>query len=499
MHVSVLLNESIENLNIKEDGIYVDCTLGFAGHSKEILKRIKKGKLFAFDQDGEAINYSKKILDQISGNYEIIKSNFAFIKSELNKRGIEKVDGVLFDLGVSSVQLDEAERGFSFHKDAKLDMRMDTDQSFSAYDVVNDYSKEELETIFFKYGEEKYSRSIASAIVRARENRKIETTLELTEIIRESVPEKYRRTHHPARKAFQAIRIEVNKELDVFTKALNDAIDMLNPGGRICVITFHSLEDRICKNIFKEKSEIDGRFKNVVCYQGDILFYQLSNLPSQKGELCNPNGDYLLYGENVKSNKVVYRYENYGKNEKAEYRGSIAELETSDFITGRLNGSLWLKNIYMDTLFVFNKEKCDFSPEYIFDVGDNPWDYKTFVHLYYLDKDYLNTYNSKTLLQEFFLGEKHLIYKMKKGKDEAVGVYSILDNKNLCFTDKYLNDLDDILNVVDLKALLSSSFCDGKYLYIPVNSYMFFDEGNSSFPLQLTEESNPIILKMKLK
>ena len=262
-HVSVLLNETIDGLNIKEDGIYVDCTLGFAGHSKEILKRIKKGKLFAFDQDGEAINYSKKILDQISGNYEIIKSNFAFIKSELNKRGIEKVDGVLFDLGVSSVQLDEAERGFSFHKDAKLDMRMDTDQSFSAYDVVNDYSKEELEKIFFNYGEEKYSRSIASAIVRERENKKIETTLELTEIIRESVPEKYRRTHHPARKVFQAIRIEVNKELDVFTKALNDAIDMLNPGGRICVITFHSLEDRICKKIFKEKSEIDSVFKGL--------------------------------------------------------------------------------------------------------------------------------------------------------------------------------------------------------------------------------------------
>ena len=263
MYVIVLINESLENLNIKEDGIYVDCTLGFAGHSKEILKRIKKGKLFAFDQDGEAINYSKKILDQISGNYEIIKSNFAFIKSELNKRGIEKVDGVLFDLGVSSVQLDEAERGFSFHKDAKLDMRMDTDQSFSAYDVVNDYSKEELEKIFFNYGEEKYSRSIASAIVRERENKKIETTLELTEIIRESVPEKYRRTHHPARKVFQAIRIEVNKELDVFTKALNDAIDMLNPGGRICVITFHSLEDRICKKIFKEKSEIDSVFKGL--------------------------------------------------------------------------------------------------------------------------------------------------------------------------------------------------------------------------------------------
>lgn len=252
MHVSVLLNESIENLNIKEDGIYVDCTLGFAGHSKEILKRIKKGKLFAFDQDGEAINYSKKILDQISGNYEIIKSNFAFIKSELNKRGIEKVDGVLFDLGVSSVQLDEAERGFSFHKDAKLDMRMDTDQSFSAYDVVNDYSKEELETIFFKYGEEKYSRSIASAIVRERENKKIETTLELTEIIRESVPEKYRRTHHPARKVFQAIRIEVNHEIDILNKAINDAFDLLKVGGRLAVITFHSLEDKTVAGIFKK-------------------------------------------------------------------------------------------------------------------------------------------------------------------------------------------------------------------------------------------------------
>ena len=263
MHVSVLLNESIENLNIKEDGIYVDCTLGFAGHSKEILKRIKKGKLFAFDQDGEAINYSKKILDQISGNYEIIKSNFAFIKSELNKRGIEKVDGVLFDLGVSSVQLDEAERGFSFHKDAKLDMRMDTDQSFSAYDVVNDYSKEELEKIFFNYGEEKYSRSIASAIVRERGNKKIETTLELAELIKNSVPQKYKRDSHPARKVFQAIRIEVNKELDVFKIALDDSIELLNTNGRLCVITFHSLEDRICKNKFKEISEVDKLVKGL--------------------------------------------------------------------------------------------------------------------------------------------------------------------------------------------------------------------------------------------
>ena len=260
MHKSVLLIESINGLNIKPDGTYIDCTLGYAGHSGEILKRLEtEGFLFAFDQDEEAVKYSYDKLSKIGNNFKIFHTNFRNIKECIT----DKVDGILFDLGVSSPQLDDASRGFSFHKDAKLDMRMDTDQSFSAYDVVNDYSKEELEIIFFKYGEEKYSRSIANAIVRERENKKIETTLELTEIIRESVPEKYRRTHHPARKVFQAIRIEVNKELDVFTKALNDAIDMLNPGGRICVITFHSLEDRICKKIFKEKSEIDSVFKGL--------------------------------------------------------------------------------------------------------------------------------------------------------------------------------------------------------------------------------------------
>lgn len=263
MHVSVLLNEAIENLNIKEDGIYVDCTLGFAGHSKEILKRIKKGKLFAFDQDGEAINYSKKILDQISSNYEIINSNFVNIKEELNKRGINKVDGILFDLGVSSVQLDEAERGFSYHKDAKLDMRMNQKQDFSAYDVVNSYSLEELVKIFYEYGEEKYARPIAKAIVKYRENKKIETTLELAELIKNSVPQKYKRDSHPARKVFQAIRIEVNKELDVFKIALDDSIELLNTNGRLCVITFHSLEDRICKNKFKEISEVDKLVKGL--------------------------------------------------------------------------------------------------------------------------------------------------------------------------------------------------------------------------------------------
>ena len=259
-HVSVLLNESIENLNIKEDGIYVDCTLGFAGHSSEILKRIKKGKLFAFDQDGEAINYSKKILGQISDNYEIINSNFKNLRDELHKRGIKKVDGILFDLGVSSVQLDDAKRGFSYHKDATLDMRMNQNQKLDAYKVVNEYSLEDLTRIFFEYGEEKYAKSIAKSIVN---NRPINTTIELAEIIKSSVPEKYKRDSHPARKVFQAIRIEVNDELNVFEEALNDAIDMLDKNGRICVITFHSLEDRICKNTFKKESEVDKIYKGL--------------------------------------------------------------------------------------------------------------------------------------------------------------------------------------------------------------------------------------------
>ena len=262
-HKSVLLNESIENLNIKEDGIYVDCTLGYGGHSSQILKRITRGCLFAFDQDGEAISYSKKILGQINDNYEIINSNFVNIKEELNKRGITKVDGILFDLGVSSPQLDESERGFSFHKDAPLDMRMNQNQELSAKEVVNNYSLEDLTRIFYEYGEEKYSKSIATGIVKYRENKPIETTLELVSIIQDNVPEKYRREHHPARKVFQAIRIEVNDELNVFTKALTDSIDLLNVGGRICVITFHSLEDRICKNIFKQYSEVDKVYKGL--------------------------------------------------------------------------------------------------------------------------------------------------------------------------------------------------------------------------------------------
>ena len=253
-HKSVLLKESIDFLNIKEDGVYVDATLGFGGHSLEILKRINKGFLFAFDQDSEAILYSSERLKDFN-NFKIIKSNFANMKECLTKENISKVDGILFDIGVSSMQLDEDYRGFSYQKDAKLDMRMDTDSSLSAYEVVNNYSYQELARILREYGEEKYANSIANNIVKSREIKKIETTFELVEIIKKSMPYKAQRDGHPARKTFQAIRIEVNHELDVLEVALEQAIDLLKVGGRLCVITFHSLEDRIVKNMFKKYSE----------------------------------------------------------------------------------------------------------------------------------------------------------------------------------------------------------------------------------------------------
>ena len=263
MHKSVLLKESIEYLNLKENGIYVDATLGYAGHSSEILKKITRGYLFAFDQDINAIKHSEEKLTKIGNNFEIIKSNFENIKEELLKRNVKQVDGLLFDIGVSSPQLDNADRGFSYHMDAKLDMRMDINQRFSAYDVVNNYSYDELINIFFTYGEEEYSRSIAKNIVEARKTNPINTTFELVEIIKRSVPEKKKREGHPARQIFQAIRIEVNRELEVLEKALEDAIDILKPGGRLCVITFHSLEDRICKQLFKKYSDIDPKVKGL--------------------------------------------------------------------------------------------------------------------------------------------------------------------------------------------------------------------------------------------
>ncbi|BEH91153.1 MAG: 16S rRNA (cytosine(1402)-N(4))-methyltransferase RsmH [Turicibacter sp.] len=255
-HYSVLLHESIENLAIKEDGIYVDCTLGGGGHSSEILKRLKTGHLYSFDQDMFAIENATKRLKEIGDNFTIIKSNFVHLKEELNARGIEKIDGIIFDLGVSSPQFDTPERGFSYNHDAKLDMRMDQEASLSAYEIVNEWEYKDLEFIFRVYSDEKFSKQIARAIERYREKQPIETTFELVEIIKSAIPAPARRKGgHPAKRTFQALRIAVNDELKVFEYALKDAMDMLNVNGRVAVITFHSLEDRICKHMFKKRSE----------------------------------------------------------------------------------------------------------------------------------------------------------------------------------------------------------------------------------------------------
>ncbi|WP_313798770.1 16S rRNA (cytosine(1402)-N(4))-methyltransferase RsmH [Cytobacillus sp.] len=256
-HTTVLLEETVDGLNIHPDGIYVDCTLGGAGHSELILSRLSdKGKLYAFDQDDTAIAHAKEKLEKYGDRITIIKSNFQYLQEELEHLGVKQVDGVLYDLGVSSPQLDTPERGFSYHNDAPLDMRMDTEAKVSAYDVVNQWSYSDLVKIFFKYGEEKFSKQIARKIETAREAAPIETTGELVEIIKEAIPAPARRKGgHPAKRVFQAIRIAVNDELGVFERSLEQAIDILKPGGRISVITFHSLEDRICKAAFKKASE----------------------------------------------------------------------------------------------------------------------------------------------------------------------------------------------------------------------------------------------------
>ncbi|WP_304340746.1 16S rRNA (cytosine(1402)-N(4))-methyltransferase RsmH [Metaclostridioides mangenotii] len=252
-HVSVLLNECIDGLNIKPDGVYVDCTMGGAGHSKEIVKNLSSEGLFiGFDQDINAINTAKERLSEYSDRVKFVHSNFENIKSELEKLGITKIDGVLADLGVSSHQLDEADRGFSYMQDAPLDMRMDVRSEFSAYDVVNNYSEDELNRIIKEYGEENWSRRIAKFIVEAREELPIQNTGELVEIIKKAIPKKARIDGpHPAKRTFQAIRIEVNNELGVITSLIRDVASIMNKGGRICIITFHSLEDRIVKNEFK--------------------------------------------------------------------------------------------------------------------------------------------------------------------------------------------------------------------------------------------------------
>lgn len=291
MHKSVLLDECIENLNLNDSSVIVDCTLGYAGHSSEILKRIPKGFLYAFDQDEDAIKSSTERLNNIGSNYEIIKSNFVNLESELNKRNITKVTGILFDLGVSSPQLDEADRGFSFHQDATLDMRMDKSNPLSAKEVVNNYEYNDLVRIFREYGEEKYASSIAKGIINYRNDKEITNTLELVEIIKNSVPLKYRRDHHPARKVFQAIRIEVNDELNVFSSAIKQALDLIDIGGRVCVITFHSLEDRICKNIFNEVSKVDKSLAKlpIIPIEYQPKFKVIDNISPSKEELNENN------------------------------------------------------------------------------------------------------------------------------------------------------------------------------------------------------------------
>lgn len=259
-HTTVLLEETVNGLDVKEDGIYVDCTLGGGGHSRLILSKLgENGHLYSFDQDQTAIDYNQKNLAEYvaKGQVTFVKSNFRNLKNELNHLGIDGVDGVLYDLGVSSPQFDDAERGFSYRFDAPLDMRMDQTQKLNAREVVNEWSYNDLVRIFFRYGEEKYSKQVARKIESTREEKLIETTGELADLIKSAIPAAARRTGgHPAKKIFQAIRIAVNDELGALEESLEQALQILNPAGRISVITFQSLEDRLVKRMFKEQTEI---------------------------------------------------------------------------------------------------------------------------------------------------------------------------------------------------------------------------------------------------
>lgn len=274
-HVSVLLEECIEALNIKEDGIYVDGTLGGAGHSSHIIKRLSsKGLLIGIDQDKDALAAAKERLSDYE-NVRYVHNNFYNIAQVLDELQIEKIDGILMDLGVSSYQLDNPERGFSYMADAPLDMRMNRESNFTAFDVVNTYSEDELTRIIRDYGEDKFARRIAKFIIEGRQKKPIETTLELVDIIKAAIPAKARREGpHPAKRTFQAIRIEVNKELEILNKTIEDGIQHLNPGGRMAIITFHSLEDRIVKNKFRELEnpcKCPSDFPQCVCGKSPVV------------------------------------------------------------------------------------------------------------------------------------------------------------------------------------------------------------------------------------
>ncbi|MBQ9124523.1 MAG: 16S rRNA (cytosine(1402)-N(4))-methyltransferase RsmH [Acholeplasmatales bacterium] len=258
IHKTVLLDEAVDHLNIKPDGIYVDATTGGGGHSSLILSKLTTGHLYCFDQDDYAISRSKERLDKIGSNYTFIKSNFVNLKEELNKLGVNHIDGIIYDLGVSSFQFDIPERGFSYNYDAPLDMRMNQNQELTAEIIVNNWSYEDIVRILYRYGEDPNSKLIARGIEGERKIKPIKTTFDLVNVIKSSLPSKVlRQKGHPAKQAFQALRIAVNDELRVFEVSINDALDMLNSDGYAVVITFHSIEDRICKTVFKEKTTLD--------------------------------------------------------------------------------------------------------------------------------------------------------------------------------------------------------------------------------------------------
>lgn len=291
-HITVLKEEAVDALNIKDDGIYVDATLGGGGHSSLILSKLKKGHLYSFDQDDYAISRAKEKLDTVGNNYTIIKSNFVNLKERLNELGVYHIDGILYDLGVSSFQFDMEERGFSYRLDGPLDMRMNQNQELSAKTIVNEWPVSKLIEIFYRYGEEKFAKQIAFQIDKVRHEKEISTTFELVDIIKSALPQKVlKQKGHPAKQVFQALRIAVNDELTVFEKSLLDALDMLNSDGRAVVITFQSLEDRICKSIFKEKSTLDIPEGLPVIIKEEAPFELISRkpiLPSEE-ELNNNN------------------------------------------------------------------------------------------------------------------------------------------------------------------------------------------------------------------
>lgn len=291
-HVSVLLNECIEALNIKEEGTYVDCTLGGTGHTQEILKKLKGGRLIGIDQDSDALRNAEILLKDYD-NVLLVHQNFENIKEVIIENAPAGVDGILMDLGVSSYQLDEGERGFSYMKDAPLDMRMNREEDLSAYDVVNNYSEEEIHRIIRDFGEERFAKRIAQFIINSREEKPIETTLELVKIIKAAIPAKLRRDGpHPAKRTFQAIRIEVNRELSILRNTILDAVDGLKPEGRLAIITFHSLEDRIVKNTYKELFNPCTCPSNMPCICGKVATIKILTkkpiLPSEEEIENNP-------------------------------------------------------------------------------------------------------------------------------------------------------------------------------------------------------------------